>query len=963
MSELTTRIDEFIAYASTLSGDEKGEAQVFCDRLFKAFGHGGYKEAGATLESRVRRKDRGVGFADLLWPGRVLIEMKKRGEPLARHRDQAFDYWIHAVPKRPRYVVLCNFDEFWIYDFDTQIVEPVDRVPVRELGERHTALNFLFPNDPRPLFGNNREAVSREAAEKLAAVFHSLIDRGIDRVEAQKYVLRLVVAMFSEDLDLLPSGLVTGLLQDALAGGSSYDLIGGLFRQMNDPQRASGGRYKDVAYFNGGLYASPSALELTPPELGLLVSAAEAKWQKVDPAVFGTLFQSSMDAKERHAAGAHFTAEADIRRVIQPTIVNPWLERIDGAKSAKALLELRAELTRFRVLDPACGSGNFLYVAYRALGEVESTLLERLQEKLIGTRGTKRFWEIAASPSLLSPRQFYGYDVFPFAVELAKVTLLIAKKLVRDAAFERLQVDAHATEIEFTPTLPLDNLDANIRCEDALFATWPEVETIVSNPPFQSKNKMQEELGRPYVNKVRRAFPGVPGRADYCVYWLRRAHDALKPGARAGMVGTNTIRQNYSREGGLDYIVANGGTITDAVSSQVWSGDAVVHVSIVNWVKGSVPGPMRLSRQVGDALDSPWESTVVPRIDSALSFGLDVTNARALLSSKNSKACYQGQTHGHEGFLLERTEAEQLLSRAPELRAVVHPFLIADDLLGELDGRATRFVIDFGDRDQVAAGTFKPLFQRIKDRVLPDRVAAAAQEDERNRAAREAHARASVAKHHAGFLSRWWQLSYRRADLIQALGALPRYIACSRVTKRPIFAFVCSQVRPNDALAVFPLVDDYSFGILQSGLHWEWFKARCSTMKGDWRYTSNSVFDTFAWPQTPKEADALAVASASRELRAVRATLQAKHGLSLRDLYRALDVPGKHPVRDAQVALDEAVDKAYGRPAGSDALAFLLELNAAVAAREAKGEAVQGPGLPAAFSGDPRMFSEDCVAT
>lgn len=151
MTEMAARIDAFVAYAATLAGDEKGEAQVFCDRLFRAFGHDGYKEAGATLEARVRRADRGVGFADLIWPGRALIEMKKRGEPLARHRDQAFDYWIHAIPKRPRYVVLCNFDELWVYDFDTQIQEPVDRVPVAALAQRYTALNFLFPHAPRHL--------------------------------------------------------------------------------------------------------------------------------------------------------------------------------------------------------------------------------------------------------------------------------------------------------------------------------------------------------------------------------------------------------------------------------------------------------------------------------------------------------------------------------------------------------------------------------------------------------------------------------------------------------------------------------------------------------------------------------------------------------------------------------------------------------------------------------------------
>ena len=145
--------------------------------------------------------------------------------------------------------------------------------------------------------------------------------------------------------------------------------------------------------------------------------------------------------------------------------------------------------------------------------------------------------------------------------------------------------------------LPLDNLDGNIKCEDALFCIWPEVDAIIGNPPFQSKNKMIEEFGRGYVNRIRAAYPDIPGRADYCVYWFRKAHDHLGHEQRAGLVGTNTIRQNYSRIGGLDYIVNHGGTITEAVSSQVWSGDAVVHVSIVNLLKGSQPGKKKLLHQ------------------------------------------------------------------------------------------------------------------------------------------------------------------------------------------------------------------------------------------------------------------------------------------------------------------------------------------------------------------------------
>ncbi|MGV3518545.1 type IIL restriction-modification enzyme MmeI [Luteitalea sp.] len=314
MTDTRDRIRDFVAYGRSLDGYEKGEAQVFCDRLFQAFGHRGYKEAGASLEFKVKRLGRGGGFADLLWRPRVLLEMKSRGEKLQKHYQQAFDYWLNAVPDRPRFVVLCNFDEFWIYDFNNQLHEPVDRITLGDLADRYEAFNFLFPDDEPPLFNNDRVAVTREAADNVAQVFKALVARGESRERAQRFILQCVVAMFSEDFDLLPKGLFSELLRDCANGESSYDLIGSLFRQMNTEVAARGGRFKQVRYFNGGLFNTIDPLELKPDELLLLTMAASMRWSQVAPPVFGTLFQSSMDAGQRHAYGAHFTSEADIQK-------------------------------------------------------------------------------------------------------------------------------------------------------------------------------------------------------------------------------------------------------------------------------------------------------------------------------------------------------------------------------------------------------------------------------------------------------------------------------------------------------------------------------------------------------------------------------------------------------------------------------------------------------------------------
>ncbi len=947
MSTVVDPIREFVQYAGTLKGDEKGEAQVFCDRLFKAFGHGGYKEAGATLEYRVKGVGKSTKFADLLWRPRLLIEMKKRGEKLQRHYSQAFEYWLQLVPHRPKYVVLCNFDEFWIYDFDLQLNDPVDTIALGDLPHRYTAFNFLFPIEKKPHFGNNRVDVTRAAADKVAAVFNSMVNRGENRLQAQRFALQCVVAMFSEDAELLPRGLFSELLDECKNGENTYDLIGGLFGQMNKEAPARGGRYKNVRYFNGGVFQVIEPVELLPDEIDLLLSASSEDWSKVQPPIFGTLFQSSMGKEKRHAFGAHFTSEADIQKVILPTIVRPWREMIEATETLKDLRILLEKLRAFRVLDPACGSGNFLYVAYRELKRLELSLMAKIHAKF-----GRRAREAVGTRSMVSTKQLFGIDKDEFGVELAKITLMLAKELAIDESRAWIDSEQLDLPIEFDAALPLDNLDSNIKCEDALFAEWPNSHAIIGNPPYQSKNKMQQEYGAIYVDQVRARYPDVPGRADYCVYWFRRAHDELPQGGRAGLVGTNTIRQNYSREGGLDYIVGHGGTITEAVSTQVWSGDAVVHVSIANWVKGTHPGKKKVFTQVGDARESPWEVTEVETIGPALSVSLDVTKAQRLRANIESGACYQGQTHGHEGFLLDPASAKEM-TKDRASRDAVHPYLTGDDLL--TNGAASRYAIDLnGCSDVLAAMRYGKAFEHVQKHVLPTMKANADKE--------RAESGKSIGPRQSHY-QRWWKYWRGRPEMLARLATIPRYIVCARVTKRPIFEFIESAIRPNDALQLFTLPDDYSFGILQSDTHWDWFVARCSTLKGDFRYTSDSVFDAFPWPQSPTLAQVKKVAESAVALRQLRHDVMAENKWGLRELYRTLELPGQHPLKSAHEILDAAVRSAYGMKAKDDSLTFLLALNGELADREATMKLVVGPGLPPCVKDLSAFVTADCVKT
>lgn len=917
-AELRRELEALSTWRSAhLRGDEKGEAQIFLDRLFRALGHTGLREAGATLEERIKRNDqRGTAFADLMWKPRVLIEMKKAGADLKRHYRQAFDYWVAAVPERPRYVVLCNFDEFWIYDFNIQMDEPVDRVNLSELGQRWESLAFLLPEEATPQFGNDLVAVTRDAASRVVRVFRNLIERGVERTKAQTFVLQCVMAMFSEDIGLLPSHLYASALDDAINARNSsdvaYDLVFGLFREMNTPGVTAGGRFKGTPYFNGGLFHDVSPLSLTQIELFALREAAFANWAAVRPEIFGTLFEQSMDAGERHAYGAHFTSQADIAKIVGPIIVTPWRERISEARTRgrggiRAIEQLLADMYSFRVLDPACGSGNFLYVAYREMRRLEHEALTVMSEM-------RRSEGIAAQGAFayVTTDHFFGLDVNKFAVEVAKVTMMLGKKLAADELEDDQAV------------LPLDNLDDTIRAADALFTPWPKANVVIGNPPYMGRRKMVEELGATYCERLRRAHPDVGGVSDFVTYWFPLTHRHLPSGGRGGLVATNTVRQNESRAASLDYVVDHEGVIFDAVSSQPWSGDAAVHVSIVNWAKGEDPKPKVLWLNNGQL------RLELDHIPPSLSPDVDVRSAASLACNQRPNVCFQGQTPGvSKGFFVTDTTRRKLGRGAGQ---VVHPFVGGDELLKDLE--VTKWIIDIPDDDLLDADTNYPgVMDHLRRHVLPVREQAAAREAARNDEVLAENPNAKPNQHHKAFLGTWWRLGYRREKMLTALQHHDRYIATSRVAsekRATVFEFVDANIRPGDSLTTFALSDDYSFGILSSSLHRHWLEARCSTLETRLRYTSTTVWDSYPWPQSPSSRDIKAICRIVADLLVLRETNRGR-GLSLAQQYDALRVPGRSKLRALHAELDKAVHAAYGFSEADLPLAQLLALNLDIA--------------------------------
>jgi len=960
---------EFMEYVSKLKGDEKGEAQLFCDRFFRAFGYGGLIEENGILEARIKFGTGQTKFADCLWspPGRpgVLIEMKKKAEVhLEKHFPQARDYWVEMNPEvvmgkgaqKPEYIMLCNFDKFIIY----RQLCLVDEVKVSDLLDRSSAFNFMLPVVKEPIFKNNVEAISKDVAKTIGELFKYLVfDKKEDAYVAQHFLLQCVLALFSEDFGLIPNDFFAELIRDCQNGGNTYDLFGSLFKQMASETPARGGMFKKIPYFNGGLFEKVEPIELDEYSLDLLQKAASFNWKSVNPSIFGSLFEGTMNEKERHAFGAHFTSEADILKIVNPTIIKPWKLKIKKAKTLTELIKLQEDLSNFKILDPACGCGNFLFVAYKALKDIEMQIIEKIAEKF-STMSTDRY---NLGLSKVSTDQMYGIDIQPIAVEVSKMTLMLAKEIAADDWNKRVSSMLSTLGLSFEQGLPLDHLDNNILCRDALLEDWPQFDVIIGNPPYQSKNKIKREMDNAYISRVREKYADVPGRADFCVYWFRKAHELMKKGQRAGLVGTNTVRQNYSREGGLDYIVNNGGTITDAVSTQVWSGDAAVHVSIVNWVKGEDKSEKLLVFQRGNNVDSPFEYYHPKNISSALSLSVDLKSAMPLIVNKKSECCYQGQTHGHKGFLVTNEKAKNLFQINPDLREVCFPYLIGDEMIGRKDSKPARYVIDFRKHDVFSASKFKEVFNIIKEKVYPDKENKALDEEDKNKKTIEENPKARVNHHHKNFFKKWWQLSYVRNEMMSKIEEIKRYVVCAQVTKRPIFEFVSNSINPNAALIVFPMEDDYSFGILQSGIHWEWFKARCSTLTERFRYTSDTVFDSFPWPQNPDEKTLDEISKHSKDLRIMRRRVMEENNISLRDLYRMMEDTPNNPVSDIQNNLDKAVRSAYGMKPKDNILEFLLELNLNLSDKEEKGVEIIGPGFPKRFSSQvDKYISDDCIS-
>jgi len=369
-------------------------------------------------------------------------------------------------------------------------------------------------------------------------------------------------------------------------------------------------------------------------------------------------------------------------------------------------------------------------------------------------------------------------------------------------------------DIHDQPALPLDTLDENIVCKDALFTEWVKADAIIGNPPFLGGKQMRLNFGDDYIKRVFARFPDVKDSVDFCAYWFRLAHDHISENGRVGLVATNSISQGKSRTAALDYVSQNNGYIYDAISTQVWSGEAKVHVSIVNW-----------SRE--EPKISLLDGVEVAHINSSLKATIDVSQANRLQANLNH--CFAGITPVGMGFIIPSEQAKIWGKAEPKNLEVMSPFLEGNDLVANPYTDLKNWIIDFNDMSIEEASDYIQPFQWVQERVKPER----------------------ILNRRQVYQTYWWKFGERRPAMREALKSVSQYFAVPQTSKWAIFLPCPLHWLPNARTRVVTCDDFYILGILTSNIHRTWVDAQSSTLKGDTSYTHNTCFETFPFPQTP----------------------------------------------------------------------------------------------------------------
>jgi len=827
---------EFVAKwrPSTLK-ERSGSQEHFID-LCRMLGHETPAQADSegvwfTFERGADKSTGGQGWADVWKKGFFAWEYKGKHKDLDAAYGQLLKY--REALLNPPLLVVSDMETIVIHTNYTNTVKREIRLSLDDLTTEtgQATLRAVFTEPERLRAEETPEGVTRKAATDFARLAESLRDRGHDSEEAAHFLIRILFCLFAEDIKLLPEKLVSRLVAETRDDPATFGRqLKALFGHM-----AKGGYFglDRIPHFNGGLFDDDTVLELTREDLRILHRVSQLDWSSIEPSILGTLFERGLDPSKRSQIGAHYTSREDILLIVEPVLMRPLRRRWDevrkevdkvaaewrtasSAGGAKGRLRNRLqkllhgfadEIADTKVLDPACGSGNFLYVALRELLNLEKEVI---------TLSTSLGFPLSIPTA--DPRQLYGIEINEYAHELAQATVWIGYiQWLHENGFG-------------WPAEPLLKKLDNIEHKDAILAfdadgnpvepEWPQATVVIGNPPFLGSQKMRREFGDRYVDALFMLYEGrVAGAADLSCYWFEKARALIAEGRlqRAGLLATQAIRSGRSRLT-LERIQKSG-SIFMAWDDRPWVLDgADVRVSIVGF-----DGRLEPTRTLNEA--------PVVAINADLTGAAAASTALAL--TENIGLCFRCDEKGGP-FEIDDATARRMLAAPTNANGrrnldVVRPFINARDIMQR---PGSDWVIDFGpDVPCAEAAMYELPFEYVRETVKPVR--------ETSRSQRER--------------ALWWLHRRPAPDMRRAVAELSRFIATPRVAKHRVFVFLDATTLPDSRVAAIAREDDYFFGVLHSRIHEVWALATSSRhgVGDDPTYNSTTCFDTFPFPWPP----------------------------------------------------------------------------------------------------------------
>jgi SAM-dependent methyltransferase len=809
--------------------------------------------------------------------------------------------------------------------------------------------------------------VTREIATRIARVSKALEEQGHATEDVAMFLMRVLFTMFAEDVELLPKDSFKDLLKDCAQKPEIFPgMMENLWKAMDEGGDAAAIRAK-VKKFNGEFFKNRRALKLAKEEIGELAAAAAYDWRDVEPAIFGTFLEQALDPTDRRRLGAHYTPRAYVERLVIATVIDPLREEWDNARStadrqksegkeAAAIKTVQAfhdTLCETRVLDPACGTGNFLYVSLELMKRLEGEVLEALND--LGGQEA-----LAYESHTVDPHQFLGLELNPRAAAIAELVLWIG------------HLQWHFRNRGAAPSEPILKAFHNIENRDALLTwngyplpkvvdgeetypnarrpDWPKADYIVGNPPFVGGKDVRARMGSAYAEALWKAHKHMNESADFVMYWWDRSADILlkakSPLKRFGFVTTNSISQVFQRRVMEPYLKARKPlSIIMAIPDHPWTkvtrDSAAVRIAMTVAQAGKHDGVLfEVTAEEGVETDSPviLFEELRGNVNSDLTVGVDVTGAAELKA--NSAICSPGMKLHGAGFIVSTAEAEHLgLGRQPALEKHIRTYRNGRDLMDRPRGV---MVIDlFGLTAEEVRVRFPAVYQHVLKTVKPER-------DANNRAT---------------YRDNWWIFGEPRRDLRPALVNLPRYIATVETAKHRVFQFLDASILPDNMLVAIGLSDGFPLGVLSSRFHIIW-----ALRAGGWlgigndpRYSKSRCFDPFPFPDAT-DAQKAALDAIAEDLDAHRKRVLADHEhLTLTGLYNVLERlrAGAKPddlndkerrifddglvliLKELHGRLDAAVAGAYGWPIDlteEEVLTRLVGLNKERVKEEARGK-------------------------